>query len=461
MRTRLSILAGGLALLLPAAAPAQKEAPPEPGTPRDFRLPDTRTFTLDNGLQVTLVPYGTLPKATVQLTVRTGNVDEGPREVWLADLTGDLMQEGTTTRSAEETDRAVAGMGGELGVGVGMDHTTIGTDVLAEFAPEAVRLVADVALHPAFPAPELDRLKADRVRQVSIARTQPRSLAQEKFRTLLYGEHPYGRLYPTEEMLRGYTVEQLRAFHDANFGAARSHLYVAGRFDPQAVEAAVREAFGGWERGRAATVDVPRPTSRRAVHLVEKPGAVQSTLLLGLPVVDPSHPDYVPLLVTNALLGGSFGSRITSNIREEKGYTYSPSSSVSTRRRDAYWAQQADVTTDVTGASLKEIFYEIDRLRDEPPPEEELEGIRNYLAGTFVLQNSSRQGIVGQLRFLDLHGLGREYLEGYVRRVHAVTPEEVQRIMRTYLRPEEMTIVVVGDEQKVLEQIRPYGEVVR
>lgn len=461
MRTRLSILAGGLALLLPAAAPAQQEAPPEPGAPRDFRLPDTRTFTLDNGLRVTLVPYGTLPKATVLLSVRTGNVDEGPREVWLADLTGDLMREGTTTRSAEEISREVAGMGGELDVGVGMDQTTVGTDVLAEFAPGAVRLVADVVRNPAFPASELDRLRTDRIRRVSIARTQPRQLAQEKFRALLYPEHPYGRLFPTEEMLRGYTVEQLRTFHRANFGAARGHLYVSGRFDPEAVEAAVREAFGGWERGAAPTVSVPRPVTRRAVHLVEKPGAVQSTLLLGLPVVDPSHPDYVPLLVTNALLGGSFGSRITSNIREDKGYTYSPSSTVSTRRRDAYWAQQADVTTDVTGASLKEIFHEIDRLRAEAPPEEELEGIRNYLAGTFVLRNSSRQGIVGQLRLLDLHGLGRDYLEGYVRRVHAVTPEEVRRIMRTYLRPEEMTLVVVGDEPKVLEQLRPYGEVVR
>lgn len=170
-----------------------------------------------------------------------------------------------------------------------------------------------------------------------------------------------------------------------------------------------------------------------------------------------SNPDYPALSVTNALLGGSFGSRITRNIRENKGYTYSPSSSVSNRYRDSYWAQSADVTTDVTGASLKEIFFEVDRLRSEPPSVDELRGIQNYLAGIFVLQNSSPSGIISQLRFLDLHGLKRDYLENFVKRVHAVTPAEVMRIAQTYIRPDQMTIVVVGDKSKVASQLLPYG----
>src|SRR5690606_27402174 len=139
---------------------------------------------------------------------------------------------------------------------------------------------------------------------------------------------------------------------------------------------------------------------------------------------------YVPLQVTNTLLGGAFASRITRNIREDKGYTYSPFSFVSSRYRSAYWAEVADVTTAVTGASIGEIFKEIERLTAEPPPAEELRGVQNYLAGTFTLSTASRFGMLGQLRTLDLHGLPQTYLTNYVRNVHAVTPAEVQRIMR-------------------------------
>ena len=176
-----------------------------------------------------------------------------------------------------------------------------------------------------------------------------------------------------------------------------------------------------------------------------------------MPVVDPSNADYVPLVVLNALLGGSFGSRITSNIREQKGYTYSPFSQVSVRRQGAYWAETADVTTTVTGASIKEILGEIDRLRAEPPSASELKGIQNYLAGTFVLQNSSRGGIANQLQFLALHGLPDSYLSGFVARVQAVTPEEVTRLAKAYIRPEQSTLVVVGDRKAIDEQLKPYA----
>ncbi|HEX9918318.1 MAG TPA: insulinase family protein, partial [Pyrinomonadaceae bacterium] len=174
---------------------------------------------------------------------------------------------------------------------------------------------------------------------------------------------------------------------------------------------------------------------------------------------DPSHPDFVALSVTNSLLGGSFASRITSNIREQKGYTYSPNSSISTHYRDAYWVQVADVTTGVTGPSLKEIFYEIDRLQKEPPTEAELQGIKNYRAGVFTIQNSSRGGIIGQLAFLDLHKLPDTYLNNYVQNVLAVTPQDVQRMARQYLKSEQMAIVVVGDKAQVAKQLSDYGEV--
>ena len=451
----------GLVLFTAAAALAQKQAPPPAGAPKDFRIPEPKKFTLDNGLKVTLVPYGTVPKVTIDLAVLGGNASEGANEVWLGDLTGTWMREGTTTKSATQISESAARMGGTLDIDVGANASRVFGDSLSDFGPEMVRLVADVALHPSFPEAELPRLKADMARQLSIAKARPQQLALEKFRALMYPNHAYGRLFPTPEMVQGFTAAQVRSFYDANFGAGRAHLYVAGVYDPAAMEAAIREAFSGWKAGTPASFAPPSPKSARAIHLIDRPGAVQSTIILGLPVVvDPSKPDYVPLLVTNNLLGGYFSSRITSNIREAKGYTYSPFSQVSTRYRDAYWAQNADVTTNVTGPSLKEIFYEIDRLRKEPPTAEEMKAVQNYMAGVFVLQNSSRPGIIGQLEFVDLHGLPEDYLSSYVRRVYAVTPQQVQQIAQKYIQDDKATIVVVGDKKVIEEQIKPYGTIV-
>ena len=257
--------------------------------------------------------------------------------------------------------------------------------------------------------------------------------------------------------MQGYTLEQVRGFYDANFGAARSHLYVTGMFDAAAMREAIETAFGTWKEGPHPTVDIPEPVTGRAVHILDRPGAPQSTIQVGLPAVDPSHEDWVALQVTNSLLGGAFISRITRNIRENKGYTYNPFSQVSSRYRDAYWVEIADVTTAVTGASLDEIFYEIERLANEPPSEEELRGIQNFLAGIFVLQNSSRGGIVGQLAYMRLHGLPDDYLETYVDRIYAVTPEEVQRIVQEYIRPDDMLLVVTGDRAQVEEQLVEFG----
>ncbi len=455
-------LAGVLAVAALAVTPAtataqrQRQTPPPGGTPRPFVLPEATRFSLPNGLNVTIVPYGTVPKVNVSLVVRVGNADESADEVWLADLTGALMREGTATRSAAEVAEAAGGMGGALGINVGGDQTSITLDVLSEFAADAVALVADVAARPAFPGSELTRVRDNLLRQLSVSRTTPGTLAAERFAATLYPDHPYGRLLPTDEQLASYDLDAVKAFHARHVVPNRSHLYVVGQIDPAAVRPAIEKAFANWARGAAGERVKASPVSARSLHLINRPGAPQSTIRLGLPVIDPSHKDYVAQQVTNSLLGGSFTSRITTNIREQKGYTYSPFSQVATHPGVAHWVQAADVTTADTGAALKEIFAEIDRLRAEPPSADEVAGIANYLAGVFVLQNSSRAGIVSQTAFTDLHGLGPDYLRTYVERVRAVTPADVQRIAREYLKPDAMTLVVVGDESVVREQLAPF-----
>ena len=174
-------------------------------------------------------------------------------------------------------------MGGSLTVSVGGDSTTIGGDVLTEFGPQMVALVADVVRNPKFPESELPRLKANMSRNLAVALSQPQQLALQKFRAVMYGDHAYGRVFPTEEMVKGFTLDQVRGFYKQTYGAGRSRLYVVGRFDAPAVEAAIRKAFDGWEKGSEPAQPQPKPTSTRAVHIIDRPGAPQSTVILGRP----------------------------------------------------------------------------------------------------------------------------------------------------------------------------------
>ena len=436
---------------------AQKQTPPRAGAPKDFVIPSPRRFTLANGLPVTLVPFGQVPKVTIRIVVAAANAHEKKDEVWLADLTGAMMREGTASLTADAVAREFAAMGGELAISVGPDTTSVGGDVLAERGADAVRLLAEVVQRPRLPETELARVKGNLLRTLAIQRSTPQAIAQEKFAELMYGEHPYGRLFPSEAGLKGYTIDQVRGFHRGNFNAGRARLYVAGVFDAPAMEAAIKSAFEPWDRGTSGQAASVPPAGSQRFALLDRPGAPQSTVLLGLRVPHPAHKDWIALQVTDSLLGGAFGSRITSNIREQKGYTYSPYSSVESHPGQAHWVETADVTTKVTGDSLKEIFFEIERLRKEAPPADELRGIQNNLAGIFVVQNASRSGVIGRLAFVDLHGLGDAYLSSYVKRIMSVTPEDVRRVANEYLTPDRMTLVVVGDEKTVKEQVAPWA----
>ena len=439
-----------------AQNPAPKQMPPLGGPPRPFHLPQTEAFSLPNGLKVTMVPYGSIPKVAVNIAIRAGSLNESASQVWLADITGQLMKEGTTSRTSEQVAQAAASMGGSVEINVGPDVTNISGDVLSEFGPQMVALLADVVEHPLLPVSELPRLKQDAVRRLSIQKSQPGPLAREQFLKALYPDHPYGRIFSAEPMINSFEVEQVRKFYGDNYGAARTHVYVAGKFDATAMKSAITRAFSGWTRGPDPVVDIPKPVAKHVLELVDRPAAAQSTLYIGLPTIDPSNADFLPLQVMNSLLGGSFASRITSNIREQKGYTYSPNSQVSARYRDAYWVEVADVTTAVTGPSIKEILFEIDRLQKTPPSSAELDGIKNYLAGVFVLRNSSRDGLITQLQFVDLHQLGEKYLETYVQKVYAVTPEQVTNLARQYILQDKLTMVVVGDKSRIADQISAY-----
>jgi zinc protease len=445
MKIKLLLFLFLLALIAPAYA--EKQAPPEGGKPKDFRLPEKQAKDLSNGLGAVLVPYGNVPKVTISAIVKTGNLQEGADQVWLADLTGEMMREGAAGMDFQTIAHKAASMGGEISVNVSSTNTNVSISVLSEFAPDAIQLVSDVLTHPTFPESEIARLKNDLKRNLNVQKSVPQNQALEKFLAMMYPDEPYGRMYPTPGMIDSYNVGMVRDYYQKNFGGKRTKVYVVGSFDENTAMAAIEKAFGSWTAGPEVSYPEQKAVSKEQTATIDRPGAPQTTIILGVPVIGPADPNYIPLYVSNALLAGSFGSRITRNIREDKGYTYSPSGSLDPGFGVSIWSEEADVTSEHTADSLVEIRKEIHRLQTEPPTEDEVKGIQNYVAGIFVLRNSSPGGIIGQLHYQDLFHLPDDYLSTYVKNVYQVTPQQIEDLVKSQLKIDEMTLVMVGDKK--------------
>ena len=454
-----ALAAAGLAFA-PAAAPAQgfPKTMPQAGAPKPFTVPASETYTLPNGVQVTLIPYGQIPKATVSLRIYAGSINEG-EDVWLSLLTAQMLREGAAGRSGADIAESAAGMGGGLNIGATEHETVLNLSVLSEYADNAIRLVGDVARKPDFPQSEFGRVRDSLLRNLAVAKSQPQSAADAALAAAYYGtRHPYGRPFPTEVQLKGYSLEEVRGFHQANYGARRARVYVAGRFDAAAVKEAINLAFADWAAGPERLRLPPQPQPGPKLVLVDRPDAAQSTMRIAFPAPVAGDPSDLRFRVANALLGGAFNSRITTNIREKRGYTYSPFSGVTWNPGEAVWAFEADVTTDVTGAALSEVIGEIRRLQNEPPTAAEATGMGTYMAGIFVLQNASPGGLITSIANRDFHGLPANWLESYIPGVLAVDAPTIQSIARQTLPLERMTIVVVGDLAKVEPQLKAVPE---
>jgi predicted Zn-dependent peptidase len=268
---QLSVLVLAGTILAMAPAYAQKQTPPEGVPAKPFNLPANETYALPNGMKVTLVPYGIIPKATVSIAVDAGSLNERRDRIGVCDLVGDLFKEGTATLTSQQLAENAARMGSTLDVSMGSDQSQFGMDVLQEFAPDAVRLLGDVLQHPRFPESEVARLKNDMQRKIALQLSEPQTIAEIRFRKLLYGDHPYGTILATEDDAKKLTLQDVKEYYEANFGAQRSHIYVAGKFDVAAVKKAIAETFGNWAKGPAKLENVPSPKPN---HVLDPTGPV-------------------------------------------------------------------------------------------------------------------------------------------------------------------------------------------
>ena len=446
--------------LLVSSASAQTERP-SVGPERPFQLAPRVEKTLANGLRVIVTRQDLVPKVSVTLTVLSGYSSDPATLTGLAALSADIVQEGTKTRTSREIRRQVFGMGGSLAAAVSQDYSSLSARGLAEFAPQLIDLVADVAMNPTMPPDELAILKQKRLQNLAQQKASPQFLANREFRLALFGEHPYARTSETEASLRAIDRPKLEEFHRGHYRPNNAFLLVVGAVDPNAVMTAAEKSLGAWARG-----DVPRPTyaappsiEGRRVYFVQRPNSIQSSIALGNMAVKRNDPRWYELSLANAIYGGAFNSRIVRNIREEKGYTYSPGSILNGFVDAGFYRFSADVRNEVTGATLGEVFKEIDKMRAEGSDGAELQGAKQYLRGIFPIQTASQAGLSSVLNNVYVFGLPKDYPESYGAEIAAVTAAQVKSAAHTLLGSENSVIAIVGDYAKVKDQLGAFSHI--
>ena len=447
----------------PAAQSADARTPsgmPAYGQEKSIPAPKIARQTLSNGLTVWVVPRQGLPRVDYVLALRgAGFAADAPNQSGFAAMLAGMLNEGTAKRDSRAIAEAAQGMGGEVAASPAADGIILSANALASHAPAMLNLMAEIARQPSFPENEVALAKANALQSLRVSETQPTFRAERAIKKAVYGDHPYGRTDPTVESINAVSAAMLRTEHAKRFRPDRALLVVTGRISEAEAMKLASAAFGDWKASGAALPDTPAAATgvKPARILLERDGSVQSTLRLGSPGIAASAADQIPLRLTSTILGGGFSSRINTNLREEKGYTYGASAGARMSRAGGMMVGGADVRNEVTGASLEEYFKEYKRLGADLVPAKEMDMNKRYVAGGYLLSNQLQRSVANTLAANWLVGLPPEFLGEYVPKIQKVTPEQVRTVARKYFAPENQSIVVVGDPSKLEEQLKPYG----
>lgn len=432
-----------------------RSRPPALGPAPQLNLPPIQKRTLSNGLPVWVIETHEVPLVQANLVVLAGSGDDPAGKFGVASMTAAMLDEGAGSRSALELADAVDFLGANLTTGSTFDESVVRLNVPALRLGDALPLMADVALHPTFPAQDLDRLRQERLTALLQARDDPQAIAPRAFQRIVFGAmHRYGTSATgTEGTLKSFTPMDLRAFHDAFYQPSNATLVVVGDIKIDEVVPMLEKGFGAWKSTgavrRPAVPTAPQLTSGQ-IYLVDKPDAAQSVIQIGWVGVARSTPDYFRIQVTNTILGGSFSSRLNQNLREEHGYAYGAGSGFDMRLSAGTFVARAAVQTDKTADALHEFFNELNGIGAKPVGNDELTRAKNYLALSFPGQFETAGDLSQEIEDLIVYKLPDDYYQRYVPEIQKVTAADVQKTATTYIQPPKFAVVVVGD-RKVIE----------
>lgn len=439
--------------------PELRKSVPQPLSPIAFDIPQPFQTTLDNGLRVVIFENERLPLVSYRLAFHSGDINDPVDNAGLTSAMTSMLMEGTENYTSLQLAEKIERLGASISASTSDDFTIIAASSLSLYKSEILGLMAEVVLRPTFPEDELDLYRRNTVEHLKFQRSQPGFLASEQAARLIYGEHPYSKVSPKADDIEKIDRKKLKKFHSAMLMPNNAMFIVVGDVKREEFLAELKELFGDWSQGSVSLSEFLDPPARssRSLTIVDRPGSAQSNIVLTNLAVKRTDPDYFSLLVMNQVLGAGASSRVFMNLREEKGYTYGAYTRIETKKLAGDLEATAEVRTAVTGESLKEFFYELDRIRNEKVGDTELADAKNFLTGVFPLRAETQEGLTNLIVNQNLYGLPDDYLQTYRENIEAVTADDVQRVAIKLVRPDEMAIVIVGDAKEVMSQVEGYA----
>ncbi|HET9439064.1 MAG TPA: pitrilysin family protein [Longimicrobiales bacterium] len=437
-----------------------RSQPPAPAAVRDFTFPEITRSELGNGLAILAAPQGTLPVVTLRLMVHAGAEHDTPRHAGLAQLTADVLEAGTATRSADRLAWAFELLGAELDVDIMWDYAALTVTVAADRVEAAMALLAEVVLEPALDPREIERLKNEQLAELLQRESDPRALASDQaLRFIFSQDSPYHRPVPgLRESVRALSAEAVHTHYDNTWRADNAALMAVGAIDPATVFDLAARHLDGWSTGGQRVRPAIKSASRKVrFHLVHRAGSVQSEIRAGHVGVPRTHPDYYALTVANSILGGAFTSRLNMNLREKHGFTYGVRSGFGFRKQPGPFLIQTAVATDVTARAVEEIWRETTELLEHGPTADEMTAARDYLSGTVPLELQTTEQIAVRAGEIFVFDFPVDYFSLYRDELRRVSAEQAWQAARAHIRPDELVFTIVGDAETLETTIAALG----
>jgi predicted Zn-dependent peptidase len=446
-----------LATLAPAAVDRTQKPGADPAPTASF--PDYETTTLPNGLKVFVIEDDRKPTVTFRLLIKGGGLHDGAK-TGLSSFVAGLLNRGTLKRDAATFAAESDFIGVKLEGLAAADAISVSAGGLTKYTDKILDLLADATLNPTFPAEQFAKEQRKALSGLEAEKQEPAKLAEKLQGKLVYGEHPYGA-YRTPETVKAITPEDLAAYHKTWFAPNNATLAVVGDVKAAAIVPLIEKAFAAWQKRDVPEVKLPAPPELKGltVHLVDRPGSVQSNIEVSFPGPPRNNPDTAELNVMNATLGGGFSGRLFQNLREKHAWTYGAYSAFGMNRFAGEFSASAETRNAVTAPAIQETLKEIQRLRDEPVPDAELELQRQYNVGNYLLSLENSGRIASRVQDIELYGLPTDFYKTYARRMSAVTSAQVQELAKKYLSIENAVIVVVGEAKEIKPELEKIGKV--
>ncbi|HXH69231.1 MAG TPA: pitrilysin family protein [Pyrinomonadaceae bacterium] len=432
---------------------------PAPLAPIPFDIPQPFETELANRLKVVIFEDSRLPIVSFRLAFRSGNIDDPTDSKGLTSAMTSMLTEGTKSYTSRQLAETIERLGASVSANSSHDNTIVAASALSLYTSDILRLMSEIVLYPTFPESELNLYKQNTIENLKFQRSQPGFLADEQMSRVIFGSHPYSVTAPTPDDIEKLTREKLASFHTQKFVANNAILIVVGDINRESILGEIEKTFGDCKKGTVEETKFDQPPNRANVTLtiVDRPGSAQSNIVLSNLAIERGHPDFFPVLVMNQILGSGGSSRLFMNLREEKGYTYGAYSSFDMRRQAGTFEATAEVRTVVTGDSLKEFFYELNKIRDENVSEVEQRDAKNFLTGVFPIRAETQEGLTNLIVSQKLYDLPADYLQTYREKISKVSIEDIDRVAKKYITPDKIAIVVVGDAEEILPQIQPFS----